>query len=266
MGNYVIEGGQAGKERLSLIAEVLQPTTAQLFAQAGLRPGMRALDVGCGGGAVTLELARRVGPQGHVTGLDFDETILALATQDAANAGLHNITFRYADATILAEPPIYDLVYARFLLSHLANVPQALAGLVRAARPGGLVVVEDIDLSGSFCYPPHQAFQRHLDLYAQVVRHNGGNSNTGMQLVELLHQAGLTRIGIHLVQPVFREGAGKRIAQVTLERISSAVTAAGLATGEDLAETVAELAAFAAQPNTIVSLPRIFQVWGVRAG
>jgi SAM-dependent methyltransferase len=262
---YVIEAGQAGKQRLSLIGRVLQPTTAQLFARLGLRAGMQALDVGCGGGVVTLELARLVGTGGFVVGLDVDTAIVALAQQDAASAGMHNIEFRRADALQLDEPSTYDLVYARFLLTHLAEPQQALAGMVRAARPGGLLVAEDIDLTGSFCYPPHPAFQRQLDLYTQVIRHTGGDPAIGLRLTDLFLQAGLHDVDLHVVQPVYREDEGKHLFQITLERVAGALTAAEIANAAEVAATVAELAAFAERRDTIIGLPRIFQVWGSRA-
>src|SRR5215510_3163017 len=70
--DYVLRGGDAGAERLRLLAQVVWPTTERLLDRAGVAPGMRCLDVGCGIGAVTVELARRVGPSGHVLGIDFD--------------------------------------------------------------------------------------------------------------------------------------------------------------------------------------------------
>lgn len=263
--SYVIEGGEAGKARLALIARVLQPTTAQLFARLGLRAGMQALDVGCGGGVVALELARFAGPGGLVVGLDADAAMVALAQQDAAAAGTHNIAFRRADALELDEPSTYDLVYARFLLTHLAEPQRALAGMLRAARPGGLVVVEDIDLTGSFCYPPHPAFQRQHELYTQVIRHSGGDPAIGLRLTDLLLQAGLDDVDLHVVQPVYRQGEGKRLFEITLERVTGALVAAELASAAEVAATLAELAALAARPDTIIGLPRIFQVWGRRS-
>lgn len=262
--SYVIDGGQAGKDRLSLLGRVLQPTTARLFDQVGVREGMRVLDLGCGGGNVTLDLARRVGGSGQAIGLDVDATILALARDDAAAAGLRNVAFRVCDARHLDAPPIYDLVYARCLLSHLAAPQQTLARMMDAARPGGVIVVEDIDLSGSFCYPACAAYQRQLDLYTSVVQHNGGDPCIGQKLAGMLLDAGLTEVGVQVFQPVYREGAGKRMVQVTLERTASAITAAGFAGAAEIAATIAELAAFTARSDTILSLPRFFQVWGVR--
>src|SRR5262249_10791451 len=70
--SYIIRGGQAGRERLRLLARVMWPTTRELFERVGVRPGMRCLDVGCGGGDLSLDLARLVGPRGSVVGIDLD--------------------------------------------------------------------------------------------------------------------------------------------------------------------------------------------------
>lgn len=63
-GSYAITGGVQGKQRLSLLAEIMQPTTLRLLQQAGLRGGDRCLDLGCGGGDVVLDMARIAGPDG----------------------------------------------------------------------------------------------------------------------------------------------------------------------------------------------------------
>jgi 2-polyprenyl-3-methyl-5-hydroxy-6-metoxy-1,4-benzoquinol methylase len=262
--HYAIDGGQQGKERLQLLARVLQPTTRQLFDTLGLTAGMHVLDVGCGGGAVTLELARQLCRQGRVIGLDFDATIIALAQEDARRQALGNVEFRQTDALCLDEPPVYDLVYARFLLTHLADPRRGVAGMVRAAKPGGLVVAEDIDFGGYFCYPPCAAFDRYLDLYTRVVHHKGGDPYIGAKLAGLFLEAGLTAVQVQVIQPVHRLEQGKLIAEVTLERIGSAVIAADLAGADEVADTVAAIAAFRRRPDTLISLPQIFQVWGRR--
>ena len=76
---YVIRGGQLGYERLTVLARSWQPTTSALFDRVQLGPGMRCLDLGCGSGDVTFEMAERVGPDGSVTGIDMDMVKLGLA-------------------------------------------------------------------------------------------------------------------------------------------------------------------------------------------
>src|SRR6266436_1829267 len=90
---YSIRGGEEGKNRLDLLARVMLPTTVQLLDRVGLSPGMKCLDVGCGGGHVALLMAGIVRPHGRVIGTDTDTEILALARKDAEAAKVANVEF-----------------------------------------------------------------------------------------------------------------------------------------------------------------------------
>jgi ubiquinone/menaquinone biosynthesis C-methylase UbiE len=222
---------------------------------------MRCLDVGCGIGAVTLKLARRVGPTGQAVGIDRDERCLELARQEAIRHGLSPI-FRAEGVNDLREEAVYDLVYSRFLLTHLREPGRAVEQMVRAVRPGGLVVVEDIEFAAHFCYPPCLAFTRYVDLYQRAVTRKGGDPNIGPRLVNLFLDTGLDEVHLEVVQPTFRSGPGKRIAAITMEHIQEAVVQEDLASAQEVERIVAELDQFTAAPRTILSMPRIFQVWG----
>lgn len=263
MTRYVLRGGDEGAGRLQLLARVKWPTTKALLRRAGLEKGMRCLDVGCGGGAVTLELARWVGPKGRAVGLDMDERALELARQEARRRGLP-ARFRSVTAADLDEKPVYDLVFARFLLTHLTEPGATLERMVRAARPGGTVVLEDIDFPGSFCHPPCVAFERYVELYQEAVRQRGADPAIGPRLLGLCTAAGLEDLHLDVIVPTFFEGEGKLMASVTMAHIRESVHAAGLATPAEIDTIVANLEAFAAAPLTVMSLPRIFQVWGRR--
>src|SRR5438874_1379645 len=125
---YVLRGGDQRAERLRLLARVKWPTTRALRRRVGLRPGMRCLDVGCGSGAVSLKLARLVGPGGRAVGVDLDERCLGLARQEAARKGLPAV-FRRGGVHDLREQGAYDLVYSRFLLTHVPEPGRALERL-----------------------------------------------------------------------------------------------------------------------------------------
>src|SRR5215218_5497922 len=109
--SYVLRGGQAGAARLRLINRVKWPTTERLLGTAGLRAGMRVLDLGCGGGAVTLKIAALVGAEGEVVGIDLDSSILWLAHQEADGSKLP-MTFHHLDAEELDEVAVYEFVYS----------------------------------------------------------------------------------------------------------------------------------------------------------
>jgi ubiquinone/menaquinone biosynthesis C-methylase UbiE len=261
---YILRGGDQGAQRLRLLARAKWPTTRALFRRVDLRAGMHVLDIGCGSGAVTLKMARWVGPTGRALGIDTDERCLELARQDAIGRRL-TATFRMESVGDLREEAAYDLVYSRFLLTHLPDPGQALAHMVRAARTGGLVVVEDVEFSGHFSHPACPAFDRYIRLYQEMVRRRGGDPDIGPRLPGLFTDAGLEGVGLEVVQPTFREGPGKHIAAVTMEHIREAVVGAGLAGPEEVTTIVAELDHFADNPRTLLSMPRIFQVWGWKA-
>jgi SAM-dependent methyltransferase len=95
--DYVIRGGAAGRERLRILSRIMYSSTASLFDRFGLKDGQLCLDIGCGGGDVTLELARRVGPRGKAVGADIDETQLDIARREVDAKDIRNVEFRLLD-------------------------------------------------------------------------------------------------------------------------------------------------------------------------
>lgn len=260
---YVLRGGEFGADRLRLLASVKWPTTKSLLDRVGMRPGMHCLDVGCGIGAVALRMAEAVQPAGQVTGIDLDERCLELARAEAQRLG-RNVEFRVGSLNDLQERSTYDLVFGRFVLTHVARPEQALERMVQAARPGGAVVIEDIHFAGHFSYPACPAFDRYVTLYQHAVHHRGGDPNIGPRLPGMLVDVGLVNVELEVIQPTYREGPGKEIASVTMAHIREAVVGAGLASDEEINGILADLDRFASDPRTMMSLPRIFQVWGRR--
>jgi hypothetical protein len=122
--------------------------------------------------------------------------------------------------------------------------------------------VEDIEFAAHFCYPTCPAFGRYVDLYQRVVQSRGGDPNIGPRLVSLFFDTGLDEVHLEVVQPTFQSGAGKRIASITMEHIREAVVQEGLASAQEVERIVADLDGFTADPRTIISMARIFQVWG----
>jgi ubiquinone/menaquinone biosynthesis C-methylase UbiE len=112
--------------------------TAMLLQAAQIAPGERVLDVGCGPGATTLPYAAAVGPQGHVTGIDIAEPMLAVARKRVAEQRLNNVTLILGDAQVYPLPPTsFDLVTSRFGVMFFADPTAAFRNLCGALRPGG---------------------------------------------------------------------------------------------------------------------------------
>jgi ubiquinone/menaquinone biosynthesis C-methylase UbiE len=267
MPSYIIRGGEAGRERLRVLARVTWPTTRDLFARAGLREGLRCLDVGCGGGDLSRDLARLVGPRGRVVGFDVDTVKLAAARDETAAAGITNVEFHAADVVDGELPaPGFDLVYARFLLTHLREPQRAVERLCGLLSPGGLMIVEDIDYSGSFSHPESWAMSAYVSLYRRAALARGVDPDIGPRLPGLLESAGLAPAAMHVVQPAGLRGEVKLMSALTMAAIADAVVAAGLATAEEIGRVVDELYRVARDETTVLSAPRIVQAWGRKRG
>jgi ubiquinone/menaquinone biosynthesis C-methylase UbiE len=118
---YIIRGGIEGRERLRILARVMQPSTHALLKRAGIREGMPCLEIGCGGGDLAFDMARIVGPSGRVVGTDIDQEKLAIARAECAGHGLGNVEFVHSDITQTVPDGEFELIHARFVLTHLAD-------------------------------------------------------------------------------------------------------------------------------------------------
>ena len=260
--SYIIRGGIEGRERLRMIARVMLPLTMPLLARAGVREGMACLDAGCGGGDVSVELARLVGPNGRVVGVDLDEVKLGMARAEAAAIGLGNLEFRREDVLAAAPAAAFDVVYARFLLTHLREPARAVERLRDLLAPGGTLIVEDIDYSGHFIHPPSAALDAYVDLYRRTAAARGAHPDIGPRLPLLLEAAGLAPAEMHVVQPAGLRGEVKLLNAITMEAIANAVLAAGFATAAEIDAIVDELYRIGRDETTVMSVVRIVQAWG----
>ncbi|MCP2257884.1 Methyltransferase domain-containing protein [Streptoalloteichus tenebrarius] len=260
---YALPGGAVGKRRLDLIAGFLRPETLALLRRVGVRSGQHCLDVGCGGGHVTNDLARMVAPSGTALGIDIDPAVLELARADAVAGGVRCVEFAVGDARELDREG-FDVVYARCLLGHLPDPPDVVRRMVRAAVPGGVVVVEDIDHDGVLTYPPSPAYERYNRLFRDLATSRGANPRIGFALPGLLRDAGLAEIGLRVTHPAFLAGVPKYVHCTTMEAISAAVVEDGLLDEEQVRALLAQMTEVADDPRSIVTGPRVVQSWGRR--
>lgn len=259
---YVIRGGVAGRERLRLLSEVMGPSTRALLADVGIPVGSVCLDVGCGGGDVTFDIARAAGPGGRVLGVDLDETKLEMARREATERGLSNVEFEMRDVSHWQPDELFDIVFARFLLTHLPDPEGLVSAMRRHIRPGGAIVVEDIDFRGHFAEPECPALWRYVELYSTSVRRRGADPNIGPRLPGILRTAGFEAVRMKLVHPAALEGGIKLLTCVTLENIAEAVLDDQLVSEAELRDTIEALYAFARDAHTVLGGPRVFQAWG----
>ena len=118
---------------------VVTPFGLATIDRLGLQPGQRVLDVGCGSGSTTIELARRVGADGAAVGLDIAPAMIAAAPDRAAAAGVGNATFRAADAQVEDLGEAFDAAHSRFGVMFFDDPTAAFTNIRRALRAGGVL-------------------------------------------------------------------------------------------------------------------------------
>ncbi|WP_060882763.1 class I SAM-dependent methyltransferase [Streptomyces caniscabiei] len=164
------------------------------YLLGSLKPHMKVLDIGCGPGTITADLAALV-PDGHVTGVDHAPGILDQARATAAERGLTNTDFAVADVHALDFPDdTFCVVHAHQVLQHVGDPVRALREMRRVTRPGGIVAVRDSDYAAMTWFPESAGMDDWLDLYRRVARANGGEPDAGRRLKSWALRAGLTDI------------------------------------------------------------------------
>lgn len=144
-----------------------------------VKPHMRILDIGCGPGTITADLAALV-PDGQVTGLEYAPGVLAQARATAAGRGLDNVSFAVGDVHALDYPDdTFCVVHAHQVLQHVGDPVQALREMRRVTKPGGLVAVRDADYSAMTWYPEVAGMADWQRLYLRVARANGASRTPG---------------------------------------------------------------------------------------
>ncbi|RAK39723.1 ubiquinone/menaquinone biosynthesis C-methylase UbiE [Actinoplanes lutulentus] len=159
-----------------------------------LSSGISLLDVGCGPGTITADLATRVTP-GRVTALERTAAALDLARAEVSRQALTNVDFAVGDVHALDLPDdSFDVVHAHQVLQHVADPVVALREMRRVTRPGGVVAARDSDYAGFHWYPLVPELDEWLALYQRVARGNGGEPDAGRRMLAWARAAGFTDV------------------------------------------------------------------------
>jgi 2-polyprenyl-3-methyl-5-hydroxy-6-metoxy-1,4-benzoquinol methylase len=158
-----------------------------------LRAGDRLLDVGCGPGTLTVDLARLVAP-GEVVGVDMADSVVAEARAHAAEAGMANVSFRAGDFRDLPADGGFDVVHAHQVLQHLRQPVDAMVAMATLARPGGLLAARDGDYAAFTWSPADPTLDRWREVYLAVTRRNGADASAGRHLQAWAHAAGWANV------------------------------------------------------------------------
>ncbi|MCU1361417.1 MAG: Methyltransferase type 11 [Ilumatobacteraceae bacterium] len=168
-----------------------QNSAAYLLPRLG--PGLRVLDVGCGPGTLTADLAERVAP-GATHGIDLEPSVIAEARRVASDRGMSTLTFEAADVHELTEPGGYDVVHAHQVLQHVPDPVSTLRAMRDQLSQGGVVAARDADYSAMTWWPHDPLIDRWLEIYRAVTQRNGAQCDAGRRLLHWARQAGFDEV------------------------------------------------------------------------
>ncbi|MEU2023618.1 methyltransferase domain-containing protein [Streptomyces sp. NPDC016469] len=219
--------------RFGALSELFDPVTFRHVDRLGIGPGMRCWEVGAGGPSVPLGLAERVGPDGAVVATDIDVSW---------TEGIAGGVIEVREHDVAADPPPeggFDLVHARLVLVHVTDRAEALRRMVRALRPGGVLLLEDADpgLQPLLCPdesgPEQRLANRLRSGFRSLMAGRGADLEYGRTLPRLLRESGLEDVRADAYFPV-TSPACTVLEAATVRQIRGRLVAAGLATDEEI--------------------------------
>jgi ubiquinone/menaquinone biosynthesis C-methylase UbiE len=227
----------------------------------GLRPGLSLLDVGCGPGTITLDLARIVAP-GRVIGLDASDEVVTQARALAAESDATNVCFEVGDLFALKyDDAAFDVVHAHQVLQHLVDPVAALVELRRVLRPEGVLAARDSDYGAFAWAPADPALDRWIEIYLAVTARNGHDARIGPALMGLAHAAGFSEVIVSsstwtFADPESRQWWGGLWAdRVQYSRFAEQAVAYGLSDIEELESIAQAFLNWAGSPDGVFVVP-----------
>ena len=230
-----------------------------------LRPSDELLDVGCGPGTITVDLARRL-PSGRVVGVDRAAEVVDIARAaahdraalegTARGSGTAGLRFEVANCYALPFPDAsFDVVHAHQVLQHLERPVDALAEMRRVCRPGGIVAARDSDYSAMTWYPASPVLDRWLALYCEVARGNSAEPDAGRHLLSWARAAGFAdvtpsaSVWCFATDDTRRWWGGLWADRVTSSALATQLLERGLCSAEDLEDLAGAWRSWSAEPD-----------------
>jgi ubiquinone/menaquinone biosynthesis C-methylase UbiE len=237
---YLLGHDEAELRRLKEQARILAPATASLLTLAGIEPGMRVLDLGCGAGDVAFLVAGRVGPGGSVVGIDSSLTALDTARHRADRHKIGNVSFLEADVrtldptTDLAGP--FDAVVGRLVLLYVDDPVDVVRRCATALRPGGVLLAMEYDMTAAGSLPAQPLPTQAMGWITAAFEWAGHDPALGCRLGGILCAAGLDGpvcLGLQsYLAP--EDPAGPRLLASTARTLLPAIEAAGIASAAEV--------------------------------
>ncbi len=264
---YVLGTNDEELARLGFQHRVWGEQAYALWERAGFAPGQTVVDLGCGPGFATLDLARLVGPKGHVIAVDHSARFLEHLKGQLITQGITNVETRLQGVEQLDLPrESVDAAYARWVLCYLAEAQSVVTAIAKALRSGGAFAVQDyFHYRGATLAPKSAIFTKVIEAVDASWRVRGGDSDFAGRLPGMMQRCGLEVREIRPILRVARPGSSLWEWPTTFFRnYIPVLVRMGLLSPEDQEEFHADWSRRAADPATFFCTPPVFDVIGVK--
>jgi 2-polyprenyl-3-methyl-5-hydroxy-6-metoxy-1,4-benzoquinol methylase len=261
---YVLPIGRNDAARLDVIHMVYGAVSMKGLEEASISKAVCAADIGCGTGAMSRWMASRMEPAGRVDAIDIAPEQIEIARGIDAEGGAGSIHYEVGSAY---EPGLpeerYDVVFCRLVLCHLTEPQRAVAQMARLLRPGGRLVLVDMDLRDIFTMPHCEFYSAYINecVIPYETKVNVDYS-VGVRLPQLMMGAGLRTDFVVADQPIFRDGPGKHLWETTWTLALQRAVPEGVITMERGKELIAGMEQHTANPDVWVAVAKMFAVVG----
>jgi 2-polyprenyl-3-methyl-5-hydroxy-6-metoxy-1,4-benzoquinol methylase len=188
---YVLGHSAEELNRLIDQARLFGELTEDVFVRAGIGPGMRVLDVGCGAGDVSFLLARMVGPSGEVVGVDRSEEAVAMATARAQAMGLSQVSFSQGELEDISLDQPVDAAVGRFVLMYSPDPSVSLRRIAANVRAGGIVAFQEMNVAEAKSFPQVDLYEQSMRLIIETLHREKAKTLMGLRLYRTFVEAGL---------------------------------------------------------------------------
>lgn len=262
MSRYIFDPRWAReRDRLQALEALFDSATAQRLSAIGLSEGWNCLEVGAGAGGIARWMAERVGDSGLVLAIDLNTSLMHQNQSANLQARQHDIV------AACPSEGAFDLVHARAVLEHISDRPRALTNMVTAIRPGGWLMIEDIDFGAAMAaaLARHVHPSRHAAAYERLIAAidasysaNGADASFGAALPSELTRLGLEKVQAEVHTPMARGGEETDFVRLGIQHLGPRLLETGLATEQDLKE----LHQLTSDPNAFYPPTLMITAWG----
>lgn len=234
---YVLSESEVEFRRLEMQSAFIRDLTADMLKRAGLRPGMRVLDIGCGAGDVALLAGELVGPAGSVLGIDRSAAAVETAKRRGEQAGQGaRMRFAVADLETYAPDEAFDAALGRLVLTYLPDPAAALRRLAGHLRPGGILAFQELSMPAIRSTPDARQFLQCKSWILETFERTGFETDMGGKLFATFLAAGLP--APEMIAAGRAEGGDRSqiyaYTAATVQSLLPAMERAGVATAEEV--------------------------------